>query len=134
MSVNHVLSHAEHFEQVKARCRRLEAENQGLRSQVEALQRAMEGAAVPGPTQSVDHWDPREAAAALGVADCLTNKEIAERLRTTPQVVKNYLRSVYSKSGMSNRLELVGWITSHRVYESLQQRSAAYTAHRRGEG
>src|SRR6202035_3090775 len=34
------------------------------------------------------------------------NKEIATQLGTTEQVIKNYLRNVYDKIGVSDRLEL----------------------------
>jgi len=34
------------------------------------------------------------------------NKEIASQLGTTEQVIKNYLRNVYDKIGVSDRLEL----------------------------
>jgi len=39
---------------------------------------------------------------ALIVQGC-KNKEIALRLGTTEQVIKNYLRSVYDKTGVSDR-------------------------------
>ena len=34
------------------------------------------------------------------------NKEIATQLGTTEQVIKNYLRNVYDKIGVSDRLEM----------------------------
>jgi DNA-binding NarL/FixJ family response regulator len=36
----------------------------------------------------------------------MRNKEIACQLGTTEQVIKNYLRKVYDKLGVSDRLEL----------------------------
>lgn len=45
------------------------------------------------------------------IVSCLTqgwrNREIAERLKITEQTVKNHLRSIYDKVGVSDRLELV---------------------------
>ncbi len=45
------------------------------------------------------------------VISCLTqgwhNREIAQRLKITEQTVKNHLRSIYDKVGVSDRLELV---------------------------
>ena len=38
-----------------------------------------------------------------------------ERLKTTEQVIKNYLRSVYDKTGVSDRLELALFTIHHRV-------------------
>ena len=37
----------------------------------------------------------------------LTNKQIAERIGTSPQVIKNCLREVMDKAGRHNRLSLV---------------------------
>jgi DNA-binding NarL/FixJ family response regulator len=43
------------------------------------------------------------------------NKEIAERLGTKEQVIKNYLRSIYDKTGVSDRLELALFTIHHRI-------------------
>lgn len=43
------------------------------------------------------------------VADGLKNKEVAERLGLTECVVKNYLRVIYDKLGLWNRVELALW-------------------------
>lgn len=51
---------------------------------------------------------------ALIVQGC-KNREIANRLKTTEQVIKNYLRSIYDKTGVSDRLELALFIIHHRV-------------------
>ena len=51
---------------------------------------------------------------ALIVQGC-KNKEIALRLNTKEQVVKNYLRSIYDKSGVGDRLELALFVLHHRV-------------------
>jgi DNA-binding NarL/FixJ family response regulator len=51
---------------------------------------------------------------ALIVQGC-KNREIASRLKTTEQVIKNYLRSVYDKTGVSDRLELALFTIHHRV-------------------
>jgi DNA-binding NarL/FixJ family response regulator len=50
------------------------------------------------------------------------NKEIAIRLGTTEQVVKNYLRSIYDKTGVSDRLELALFTMHHKM---LAQAAAA---------
>lgn len=50
------------------------------------------------------------------------NKEIALRLGTTEQVVKNYLRSIYDKTGVSDRLELALFTMHHKM---LAQAAAA---------
>ena len=51
---------------------------------------------------------------ALIVQGC-KNREIAFRLKTTEQVIKNYLRSIYDKTGVGDRLELALFILHHRV-------------------
>jgi DNA-binding NarL/FixJ family response regulator len=51
---------------------------------------------------------------ALIVQGC-KNREIAGRLKTTEQVIKNYLRSIYDKTGVSDRLELALFTIHHRV-------------------
>jgi hypothetical protein len=45
----------------------------------------------------------------------MKNKEIALRVGTTEQVVKNYLRKVYDKLGVADRLELALYCLNHRV-------------------
>ena len=45
----------------------------------------------------------------------MKNKDIADRLHTTEQVVKNRLRSIYDKTGVSDRLELALFTMHHRA-------------------
>ena len=51
---------------------------------------------------------------ALIVQGC-KNREIAIRLKTTEQVIKNYLRLIYDKTGVSDRLELALFTVHHPV-------------------
>jgi DNA-binding NarL/FixJ family response regulator len=51
---------------------------------------------------------------ALIVQGC-KNKDIAAQLGTKEQVIKNYLRSIYDKTGVSDRLELALFTIHHRV-------------------
>lgn len=77
---------------------------------------------VTGPTEEEsigvrvrDRLTPREMqVVALLVHGC-KNKEIALRLGTTEQVVKNYLRNIFDKTGVSDRLELALFATRNRV-------------------
>ena len=55
------------------------------------------------------------------------NKEIASRLGTTEQVIKNYLRNVYDKIGVSDRLELALFTIHHRI---LAEAAAAVASQR----
>jgi DNA-binding NarL/FixJ family response regulator len=49
------------------------------------------------------------------VAEGLKNREVAEALGTTEHVVKNYLRVIYDKLGLWNRVELALWYESRRT-------------------
>ena len=52
------------------------------------------------------------------VAQGLKNKEVADEIGTTEHVVKNYLRKVYDKLGVADRLELALYCLNHRVVEN----------------
>ncbi len=49
------------------------------------------------------------------VTQGMKNKDIAAEIGTTEQVVKNYLRKVYDKLGVSDRLELALYCIHHRL-------------------
>jgi len=55
------------------------------------------------------------------VAEGLKNKEVAEVIGTTEHVVKNYLRVIYDKLGLWNRVELALWYESRRGASVLVQ-------------
>jgi len=61
---------------------------------------------------------PKESIIVSCVTQGMKNKEIANRVGTTEQVVKNYLRKVYDKLGVADRLELALYCLHHRVLES----------------
>ena len=48
------------------------------------------------------------------VAQGLKNSEVAETIGTTEHVVKNYLRVIYDKLGLWNRVELALWHEARR--------------------
>jgi hypothetical protein len=52
------------------------------------------------------------------VTQGMKNKEIANRVGTTEQVVKNYLRKVYDKLGVADRLELALYCLNHHVVDT----------------
>lgn len=60
---------------------------------------------------------PKESLIVSCVTQGMKNKEIALRVGTTEQVVKNYLRKVYDKLGVADRLELALYCLNHRVAE-----------------
>ena len=47
------------------------------------------------------------------LAEGLTNRQIADRLKLSPHTVKNYLFKIFDKLGISNRLELVFLVLRH---------------------
>jgi DNA-binding NarL/FixJ family response regulator len=96
---------------------------------VECVRRVASGE-VWYPTQAMKPESPEEDMVGTRVRDRLTpkemrivalivqgckNREIALRLKTTEQVIKNYLRSVYDKTGVSDRLELALFTIHHQV-------------------
>jgi DNA-binding NarL/FixJ family response regulator len=63
---------------------------------------------------------PKESVIVSCVTQGMKNKEIATRVGTTEQVVKNYLRKVYDKLGVADRLELALYCLNNRVLEGAQ--------------
>ncbi len=66
-------------------------------------------------TRVRDRLTPKEMRIVALIVQGCKNREIAIRLKTTEQVIKNYLRSVYDKTGVSDRLELALFTIHHRV-------------------
>src|ERR1700684_725453 len=60
---------------------------------------------------------PKETLIVSCVTQGMKNKEIAVRVGTTEQVVKNYLRKVYDKLGVADRIELALYCLSHHVVD-----------------
>jgi DNA-binding NarL/FixJ family response regulator len=52
-----------------------------------------------------------------GVTQGMKNKDIAREVGTTEQVVKNYLRKIYDKLNVADRLELALYSMHHRLLE-----------------
>ena len=63
--------------------------------------------------QPRDQLTEKEIQVATFVWQGLTNREIAARIGTTEQVIKNYLRTTFDKLGVWTRLELALYIASH---------------------
>jgi len=65
---------------------------------------------------------PRLSEKELAIIACITrgmrNKEIAYQIGTTEQVIKNYLRKVYDKLGVSDRLELALYCLHHQILKN----------------
>ncbi len=66
-------------------------------------------------TRVRDRLTPKEIRIVALIVQGCKNREIALRLKTTEQVIKNYLRSIYDKTGVGDRLELALFTIHHRV-------------------
>jgi len=62
-----------------------------------------------------DRLTPKELRIVALIVQGYKNKEIANQLGTTEQVIKNYLRNIYDKIGVSDRLELALFTIHHRI-------------------
>jgi len=63
-----------------------------------------------------------------GVTQGLRNKDIAVEIGTTEQVVKNYLRKIYDKLRINDRLELALYTVHEKLLESGRKPEAAMEA------
>ena len=72
---------------------------------------------------------PKLSKKELAIISCITrgmrNKEIAYQIGTTEQVIKNYLRKIYDKLGVSDRLELALYCLHHELLKKYVQESEA---------
>jgi DNA-binding NarL/FixJ family response regulator len=89
-------------------------DNQSVNLVIEAY-RSQAAALVTPRTQ------PRLSPKEMAIITCITqgkrNKEIAYQLGTTEQVIKNYLRKIYDKLGVSDRLELALYCLHHKLIQ-----------------
>src|ERR1039457_555062 len=87
-------------------------DNQAVNWGIDAY-RAQASALVSPKTQ------PRLSPKEMAIITCITqgkrNKEIAFQLNTTEQVIKNYLRKIYDKLGVSDRLELALYCLHNKI-------------------
>jgi len=90
-------------------------DNQSVNWVIEAY-RAQAAALVSPRTQ------PRLSPKEMAIITCITqgkrNKEIAFQLGTTEQVIKNYLRKIYDKLGVSDRLELALYCLHNKIIQT----------------
>src|ERR1017187_4806094 len=77
---------------------------------------------------------PKETLIVSCVTQGMKNKEIAIRVGTTEQVVKNYLRKVYDKLGVADRLELALYCLSHHVVDGVKPPPIPAAAPQNGDG
>lgn len=93
-------------------------DNQGVNWVLEAYRSQASQLTSPRPKTRISDKE-------LLIISCVTqgmrNKEIAVELGTTEQVVKNYLRKIYDKLGVSDRLELALYCIHHHLLQNKGQ-------------
>jgi DNA-binding NarL/FixJ family response regulator len=62
------------------------------------------------------------------VSQGMRNKEIAHEIHTSEQVIKNYLRKIYDKLGVSDRLELALYCIHHQLLKKNADTLLTYVA------
>ena len=67
------------------------------------------------------HLTSKEIAIITCITRGMRNKEIAYQVGTTEQVIKNYLRKIYDKLGVSDRLELALYCLHHQLLKQYPQ-------------
>jgi DNA-binding NarL/FixJ family response regulator len=89
-------------------------DKQGVNWVIEAYRtQALQGTA---PKQQL-RLSEKEMLIIGGVTQGMKNKEIAREVGTTEQVVKNYLRKIYDKLQVADRLELALYSMHHRLLD-----------------
>jgi two-component system, NarL family, nitrate/nitrite response regulator NarL len=90
-------------------------DNQALNWVISAYR--VQEAALLNPRKDVS-LSPREKAVVSGITRGMRNKEIAFEIGTTEQVIKNYLRKIYSKLGVEDRLELALYCLHNKIVKA----------------
>lgn len=89
-------------------------DNQSINWVIEAYR--AQAAALVSP-KSQPRLSPKEMAIITCITQGKRNKEIAFQLGTTEQVIKNYLRKIYDKLGVSDRLELALYCLHNKIIQ-----------------
>jgi DNA-binding NarL/FixJ family response regulator len=89
-------------------------DNQGVNWVIEAYRTQAEQGIAPKQQLRLSE---KEMLIIGGVTQGLKNKDIALEVGTTEQVVKNYLRKIYDKLGVSDRLELALYSMHRRLLD-----------------
>ena len=89
-------------------------DNQSVNWVIEAYR--AQAAALVSP-RSQPRLSPKEMAIVVCITQGKRNKEIAYQLGTTEQVIKNYLRKIYDKLGVSDRLELALYCLHNKIVQ-----------------
>lgn len=87
-------------------------DNRGVNWMIEAYRSQATALTAPRPKNRLSD---KELLIVSCVSQGMRNKEIAQQVGTSEQVIKNYLRKVYDKLGVSDRLELALYCIHHRL-------------------
>jgi len=90
-------------------------DNQSVNWVIEAYR--AQAAALVSP-RTAPRLSPKEMAIITCITQGKRNKEIAFQLGTTEQVIKNYLRKIYDKLGVSDRLELALYCLHNKIIQT----------------
>jgi DNA-binding NarL/FixJ family response regulator len=90
-------------------------DNQAVNWVIEAYR--LQAAALVSP-RTQPKLSPKEMAIITCITQGKRNKEIAFQLGTTEQVIKNYLRKIYDKLGVSDRLELALYCLHNKIIQT----------------
>jgi DNA-binding NarL/FixJ family response regulator len=90
-------------------------DNQSVNWVIEAYR--AQAAALVSP-RTLPRLSPKEMAIITCITQGKRNKEIAFQLGTTEQVIKNYLRKIYDKLGVSDRLELALYCLHNKIIQT----------------
>jgi len=88
-------------------------DNQSVTWVIEAYRTQASAMASP---KNQPRLSPKELAIISHITQGKRNKEIAYDLGTSEQVIKNYLRKIYDKLGVSDRLELALYCLHHQIH------------------
>jgi two-component system nitrate/nitrite response regulator NarL len=89
-------------------------DNRGVNWVIEAYRSQATQLTAPRPKNRLSE---KELLIVSCVSQGMRNKEIAQQVDTTEQVIKNYLRKIYDKLGVSDRLELALYCIHHRLMD-----------------
>jgi DNA-binding NarL/FixJ family response regulator len=92
-------------------------DNRGVNWVIEAYRSQAQLLAAPGRKV---HLGSKELWVISGVTQGLRNKDIASEIGTSEQVIKNYLRKIYDKLGISDRMELALYCMHHRLLDGFE--------------
>jgi len=87
-----------------------DAQGLGMQPYIERASTVLNG--LPQRRLKSQHLTPRELEIARLVADGLTNRQLAVRLRISERTVENHLDHIRSKRGFAGRAQIAAWIGS----------------------